>query len=157
VNGAFIDESGNDTRDPLLVVAAWIGTAEEWERFSDDWLSALNAKAPKRLQAYEGQIYFKHSEARAREKCFAGFSDKEAELKTVNLARVITRHDVGALAFVLFRKQYFQIVEEMAVKKSGRLYQEYIKDPLFIVLHHLVGLVLGTEYVTNPNDKVDCF
>jgi hypothetical protein len=151
----FIDESGNDARDPLLVVAAWVGKVEAWEQFSNEWLTALEAGNPKPLTPFQGQIYFKHSEARAREKCFSGFSDSEAELKTTNLARVITHHDVGALAFVLYRQQYFQIVEEMVVKKSGRLYQDYINDPLFIALHHLVGLVLGTQYVENPHDKVD--
>lgn len=151
----FIDESGNDASEPMLMAVAWVGSVEQWKRFADEWQLTLEANNPKPLVLHKNERYFKHSEARGREGCFAGFSDDEAELKTVNLASVITRYDLKAFGLILDREQYFRIVDEMVVKKSGTLYRNYIKDPLYILLHRLVDWVLHNQYESNPNDKVD--
>jgi hypothetical protein len=151
----YIDESGTDPSEPTLVVAALVGRTEEWERFDEEWLQALEAANPKPLAFYQGERYFKHSEARACQGCFAGFSDNQAEEKTVNLASVITRYDVSAYDLTLAHEMYLRLIDEMIVRKDGKYYNEHVKDPLCISLTLLAQLVLQDQYASNPNDKVD--
>jgi hypothetical protein len=153
----FIDESGNNLLDPVVVAAGWVGTVEEWERFSDEWDDALIAKNPKPLCKNKGYIYFKHSEARTSGGCFAGFSTDEAEEKTRSLATLITRYDFSAVGWAVDRDEYTRVVDEVIVRKSGPMYRDYVKDPLYVLLHHLVGLVLHTQSISNPSGNVDFF
>lgn len=39
---AHFDESGTDSSNANLVVAGFVGTVEQWERFDNEWLNTLN-------------------------------------------------------------------------------------------------------------------
>src|SRR5438128_1432834 len=81
--GSFVDETGNDGRSPVMILAALVATADQWKTFSDEWYKVLIGKTPKPLhKGKKGKIYYKTTEADGPRGCFAGFTHEEADIKT---------------------------------------------------------------------------
>src|ERR1700722_11634832 len=44
---AYFDDSGTDPKNPSIVVAGFVSTVDQWDRFNDEWLAAeLEFEAP---------------------------------------------------------------------------------------------------------------
>lgn len=80
---AYVDESGVTGTDRVLVLAAFIGSAERWRDFSSAWKDCLNASPA--IQ------FLKMNEAARLSGQFRGWSETERDNKLRALAQVIKR------------------------------------------------------------------
>ena len=78
---AYIDDSQSNTGNRRLVLAAYVASAEDWQRFADEWDAVLQ-----RDPAIE---YFKMVEAQNLRGQFKGWSHKKRTAKLTALAEVI--------------------------------------------------------------------
>jgi hypothetical protein len=88
---AWIDDSGVAGQSPGgLVLAGWIGKAEDWVAFSNDWQKCLDSEPKIR--------YFKMHEAAHRAKEFARtrISIDSRNQKLRDLARIVQKYDFTA-------------------------------------------------------------
>jgi hypothetical protein len=144
----FVDDSGSSKEEPIMYVAAWVGKVETWDRFANEWDKALTASNPKPID------YFKHYEARSLRKCFAGFTESQANEKMLNLAEVISRHSIYGVGFMLPREYHRRMIQKHALIIRGHA-SKILTDPFFICMNALMCYVLGAEHRNSPNDKVD--
>src|SRR5205085_10477581 len=103
-----VDDSGNNTNRPVLVMGGCVGRVDEFNKFADAWDIALN-ESP-------AIDYNKHSEARSLEGCFKGFSGSDATAKTLKMASVIAGHELTIFAAHTRRVWYDRLVSEHALK-----------------------------------------
>jgi hypothetical protein len=95
----YFDESGNHTKD-IFVLAGWIGRDEMWERFRQDWRSAL-AEPPSITS-------FHHTDAKTDppKGTFSGLSRSDADKKLRRLMDVICSHEMYGVAVGLRPKTF---------------------------------------------------
>jgi len=86
---AWIDESGIDGAGPIVVFAGFIGEAEQWAHFADEWRSALDG--PPKIHT------FKMKEAAARRGEFAGWSVEARNELLLRLVGVIGHYPFTAI------------------------------------------------------------
>lgn len=89
---AWIDDSGGKGQSPVVVFAGWIGKAEDWANFSDDWVQCL-ASRPK-------INYLKMREAASKTGQFEGMLPEFRNKKLRDLAKVITKYDFSAYWYI---------------------------------------------------------
>jgi hypothetical protein len=82
---AYIDETGTDPNQFAFNFAGWVSKQDEWDKFSDEWLEALQKKP--------SILYFKHYEAKSQSGQFKGWPSSACDRKILALAKVIARHD----------------------------------------------------------------
>jgi hypothetical protein len=99
VFGAFSDDSGSATNEPIMVLAAVVAEHKVWRRFNDLWQHVLTTNKP--LKPFKGDIYFKSYHAATLTGCFHGFTRKEADAKVNELTDIALKHMVyGMLSAV---------------------------------------------------------
>lgn|SRR5215213_279019 len=89
---AWIDDSGGKGQSPVFVFAGWIGKAEDWANFSDDWVQCLSSR-PKIK-------YLKMREAASRTGQFEGMLSEFRNKKLRDLAKVITKYEFSAYWYI---------------------------------------------------------
>jgi hypothetical protein len=89
---AFIDDSGRG-QEPAFVLAGYLATPEQWEKFSDDWANALQSVRP--LE------YFKMREAIALEEQFYNWSAPERDKLLSTLVNIIDNNVVTGVCNVV--------------------------------------------------------
>ncbi len=134
--GAFIDESGNDGRSPVMVLSALVATAERWKSFSDEWQTELNA--PPKVKC------FKSSDAARLEGYFERFEREQAEAKTDRLASVILRHIEYGVVELVYNDDFDQIIKGQLYRPTRRLAREW-RDPYFLLFYGLVKNIIREQ------------
>jgi hypothetical protein len=84
---ACIDDSGNESGDPLFVLAGFIAPCEAWASFSDDWRKALDEPP--------GLAYFKMREAERLQDEFdrrKGWTERMRDDRLIAFVRLIQRY-----------------------------------------------------------------
>jgi hypothetical protein len=99
---AFFDESGDDPRDKIYVLAGWAADDQTWRDFGRDWNGVL---------AVAGITYFKHNEARALKKQFVGQTAASRDQILRELVDVICAHKLLGLVST-FKHPLFQLLLE---------------------------------------------
>lgn len=79
----YLDESGTHDQSPISVMAGYLGTATQWERFGADWTVLLRKAGIAHIHAVE---LFK------RTKQFKGWKAEDVNALAVSLDRVIATH-----------------------------------------------------------------
>lgn len=99
---AFFDESGDDPRDKIYVLAGWSAQDAVWSAFGKDWNGVLAAA---------GIQYFKHNEAKALKKQFHGRSATDRDEVLRQLVDVVCSHDLIGL-ISSFKHPLFRLLLE---------------------------------------------
>jgi len=144
---AFIDETGNDPKEPVFNFAGWVSKVTEWDHFSDAWHEELHRTPPIE--------YFKHHEAKSQTGQFEGWSRADCDEKILSLAKVIVKHDVyGAATGVrnqviagLLKKAIPSVKTVRSVLHASRPY-----DWCF---HSIISIILQHQVNQGEKDKVD--
>lgn len=97
---AYFDESGDDPRDKIYVLAGWVAEQTVWEGFNAAWREALAAN---RIS------YFKHNEAKALKKQFAGRTPDDRDRIVAQLVDVACRHELIGI-ITSFKHPLYQLM-----------------------------------------------
>jgi transcriptional regulator with XRE-family HTH domain len=79
----YLDESGTHAESPISVMAGYVGTTVQWERFEADWSALVREAGVKHIHAVE---LFK------RTKQFKGWKAEDVNVLAASLNNVIDRH-----------------------------------------------------------------
>jgi hypothetical protein len=63
---AYIDDSGNDGKSPVFVLAGYVSTTEKWETFSDEWDAVLRPANGKQLDVLKMSDVFRNKKRGSR-------------------------------------------------------------------------------------------
>jgi hypothetical protein len=144
---AFFDECSDDTK--VFLMAGWLSSFKEWEKFSEAWASELDNKPTIR--------YFNHNEALGLKKEFLHLSEKERDEKLVSLAGVIARHEVtgfvGGVSLPRFRSFFKDSIVPPKTLRSIVTFTE----PYHFCCNCVIAQILGhqVEVERNSEDQVD--
>ena len=147
---AFFDESGDDPRDKIYVLAGWVGDDAVWSRFGQDWNGVLTNA---------GIQYFKHNEARALKKQFAGHSPVERDRIVGQLVEVVCAHKILGL-IASFKHPLYQLLFEGSeiprhqLKTAARS----VSSPYYFCFHlavsQLLRYLVEVENIIEPVDFI---
>jgi hypothetical protein len=132
---AYFDESGDDPRDKIYVLAGWTADESVWNEFRDAWTRVLTNA---------GIQHFKHNEARALKKQFEGRSETERDEVLRQLVQVVCAHDLIGL-ICSFKHPLFQLLLSESRIPASRLkkiaYGGY-SSPYYFCFHLAVSQLL---------------
>jgi Protein of unknown function (DUF3800) len=143
---AFFDEASDDNR--VFLMAGWLGSSTEWEKFSDAWESELGREP--------GIKYFKHNEAVGLKDQFADWLEKDRDEKLLSLARIVVAHQItgfiGGVALPRFRSFFSHSVMSRRTLRSIVTFTE----PYHFCCNGVIAQTLGhqVEMERNITDPV---
>lgn len=135
----FVDDSGKEPdSSPAFILAGWMARVDDWEHLSDAWEISISANNPKPLGYNKGYRYFSNNEATGQTGCFAGFTPREAALKTANLAHLIVGMNPRIAGFTVTvpHEEHQAIVKNRAITKRGGDVRLEQKLPFYIAFTH---------------------
>ncbi len=137
----FFDGSGTLNQTAHFILAGYISTVEQWEKFSDDWQRAL--KGPPKID------YFKVRESIYCDNQFDGWNHAHAKARARKFRRLITRYALGGFAVCIPHDAYIRTVR-------GRIPKEMDHPYLFAFLSsvELVCKIVGSMGFAGPIDFV---
>lgn len=151
---AFIDESSTEEHNhrEIFSMGGWIADVDTWERFTDEWYEELR-KTP-------AITYFKHSEAKAQDGQFTGWTEEESDRKIMSLARVIHRvldpekQQYGYLTGL--KPQILRNAESRAVAHRKQIRRVFkMAHSYDFCFHSIIPFMLGHQLLFGKNDVVD--
>jgi hypothetical protein len=86
---AFIDDSGNDGKSPVFILAGYIASAENWEGFSDEWENTLKPEDGMHLGVLKMADVYRN---RVRGSRYYGWADDQRDQRLKKLIKVINNH-----------------------------------------------------------------
>lgn len=132
---AYFDESGDDPRDKIYVLAGWVADDAVWSEFRAAW---------NRVLANSGLQYFKHNEARALKKQFEGRSEAARDEVIQQLVEVICSHELIGL-ICSFKHPLFQLLlSESQIPRNVLKKMAYggYSSPYYFCFHLAVSQLL---------------
>jgi hypothetical protein len=136
---AYVDDSGNFRQQRTSLLAGLVASADAWVDFSDRWNGVLRA-AP-------SIEYFKMSEAFARVKNFAGFSEDARDAKVDQLVDVILGTDIRYSASVVMINADYRAVQGAT--------DSLLKDPYYFLFSTIIQACLLHQYRNRMTEQVD--
>ncbi|MGS1015496.1 DUF3800 domain-containing protein [Allosphingosinicella humi] len=145
---SFIDDSASSVGERRLVMAAFVHTADTWERIVDDWHSVMISDPP---------ISFFHMvEAHSRRGQFNGWSEAKRTKKIFDLAEVISKYKPISIHCSLSLKRHKEVLKPHAPFGIGSPY-----FPLVFALTcgvaratHMLGVGLPCDFIFDRQDQV---
>ena len=122
---AYIDESASESGDKRLVMAGYVSSVPEWERFSDDWDCEL--RRPPSID------YLRMVEAEHFRGQFCGWPEEARDRKLLALAQRIPGKLMGSIHTSVSRSEYLQILAPIAPYP--------MKQPYSMCFHSMIGLL----------------
>jgi hypothetical protein len=123
---AYIDDSGNDGKSPVFILAGFLARSEEWAIFSNKW---------KEILSREGLPYFKMSDRNKRPRLSV----------RVELATLIKSHAIANFSLILFYEDY---------QKIHRLSLSEFRSPYFVAYHAIISIILNSMVDVGMREKV---
>lgn len=132
---AFFDESGDDPRDKIYVLAGWAAHDAVWDAFGTDWNGVL---------ATAGIQYFKHNEAKALKKQFAGRLAVDRDEVLRQLVDVVCSHDVVGLISTFKHPLFRELLDGSKIPPAHLKTMAYggYSSPYYFCFHLAVSQLL---------------
>jgi len=144
---AFIDETGNNPKEPVFCFAGWVSTVSEWDRFSDSWHNELDRKP--------SIDYFKHHEAKSQTGQFEGWSRSDCENKLLALAKVIVERDVYGVATGVKNEVVAGLLKKAVPSLKTVRNILHASRPFDWCFHSVISMILQLQVNQGVKDKVD--
>jgi hypothetical protein len=110
----YCDDSGTNYKTPFCVLAGYIGPAEEWQQFSDEWCEELEQSPSIR--------FLKMSQAHSVRGEFLDWSIQERDEKLERLAAVIRKRNLSGIASMVSNEAYKSFVRDFLPKTINHPY-----------------------------------
>lgn len=95
---AYFDDSGNDPKSPVFVLAGYLASSEQWQRFSDEWQSALDLSEPSplpKLRMDDAMCL------RKKKSPFYGWTEYQRDERLKKFVSPINRHVEHGFCFIV--------------------------------------------------------
>lgn len=147
---AFIDDTGNDPQEFAFNFGAWVARVDDWERFSEEWMSTLQVDPPIK--------YFRHHEAKSQSGQFENWSQNACDQKILSLAKVIGRRSVDEVYGIItgIRNEIITSIISKAVEHPKVVRSViHASRPYDWCFHSIVSLVVQRQLELSCTAKVD--
>jgi len=145
---AFIDDSGNDGKSPVFVLAGFIASSEQWEVFSDEWDKVLNPEVGFRMGVLKMADVYRNRKRGTR---YYGLSNAERDARLKALIQVVNRYAMHGIVSVIPYKLYNSLI-----KGNFNLQSTSTLDrPYFLSFFGVMARLLQITQKLNLDDKVD--
>ncbi|HEX3557626.1 MAG TPA: DUF3800 domain-containing protein [Pyrinomonadaceae bacterium] len=114
---AYVDESGTHDASRHYIVAGYISTADEWEKFDEEWAGVLDDYGLKSFHMVEFKSRFVRRKSQYRH-----IDKPDGDRMLDRLANVLSRRVLTGVAGVLPMDAYNQVVKGRYEKYLGRPY-----------------------------------
>lgn len=133
---AYVDDSGSDGEGPIFVLAGFLGTADDWISFSDEWAEAL-AEPP-------SLGYFKAAEANRLRDQFdrkRGWNERLRDDRVASLIRVIKKHAIARMHVSMRHRDFEEHIKNLSAP-ARRLSSDFPYTLMFmqIVLSNAIWM-----------------
>jgi hypothetical protein len=138
---AFIDDSGSGGDSTYYVLAGYLSSVEDWDRFSKDWSTELGNEP--------SLEYFKSVEAEGLKGCFDGFTKDDRNVRIDRLIAIIRKRVMHGISIRMRQDNYNQIIR-------GAVPTEW-DDPYFFMFAAMVSAIPKSSHlILGAKDKIDC-
>lgn len=145
---AFIDDSGNDGKSPVFILAGYVASFENWETFSEEWDRVLNPEDGFQM----GVLKMKNAYSnRRRRSPYFGLTDQEMEDRLKSLVGVINRHAMHGVVSVIPYAIYNRLIRG----KFNLLGTSTLDRPYWISFFGIMARLLQVTKHLKLDDKVD--
>jgi hypothetical protein len=147
---AYVDESGERSHAPVLVLAGFIAPYSQWEEFIPDWQRMLDM--PRRIE------YFKMNEAKcapAKPKGqFAGWSREKTDERVATAYSIIEQHAHFQLSCIVDLEPFYRIFDE-------RLLERRAINPFYLAFGRMIrgrssGCPRKIQFLRSNTSLVNC-
>ena len=114
---AYVDESGTHDGSRHYIVAGYVGAADEWGKFNEEWADVLNDYGLKEFHMVEFKSRFRKSKSK-----YSHIDKSDGDRMLDRLTNVISRRVLTGVAGVLPMDAYNQVVKGRYEKYLGRPY-----------------------------------
>ena len=143
--GAFFDDSGTDSRSPVVVIGGLLGTEEQWDVFEAQWNRLLKNPVPTRPPLKQ----FHLGPCRARQGEFADHNLAERDRVTYRFRSVILEIGFVTLAVAVDAVAWRELVVGDVAERLGKP-EEYC-------LVTCIKALINTIRSRKPGEKVAIF
>lgn len=145
---AFIDDSGNDGKSPVFVLAGFVASAEAWETFSSDWGSALNPEGSFQMGVLKMADVYRN---RVRGSRYYGLSDAERDARLKSLIQIVNRHAMHGIVSVVPYELYNRIIRGNFNLQSTTA----LDRPYFLSFFGVMARLFQITQSLKLDDKID--
>lgn len=122
---AFLDDSGS-TKGPTFVLAGFIASHEQWERFADAWAETLAEPPTVR--------FYKNSQAMSQKDEFDGWSYVDIQKKISDLISVIIPYVTHRVSVSINHEEFSKFLRVNDVAP--------LSDPYYLLFMAMIGMVI---------------
>ncbi|MDX3965144.1 MAG: DUF3800 domain-containing protein [Bradyrhizobium sp.] len=137
---AYFDASGTMGDSTVFVMAGYLGYSPAWQRFSDEWGTALSE--PRVLK------YFKMSEAWARRGEFTGWVPEDRDAKLRRLAPIVNKHALASMIVTVPTRSWRRHM-------VGKLEHKYHNRPYYFAFHGAMSSVPKFLHQKGIEDQIE--
>lgn len=135
---AFIDDSGNKSHSPVLVLGGFVAPYKVWEKFTLEWQRMLDM--PCRIE------YFKMSEAAAFSDQFYGWSEARRDERVAIAYGVIEDFVSLQLSCIVHLEPYERLIKKMP---------EAAGNPYYLAFAALISGIAHHQERLGVSEKID--
>lgn len=138
----YFDESGHSADKPLIVMAGYMATADQWLGFAEEWNAALVKAGVVRSDGTAGQFHM--TDCETKHGAFKGWKEPQRRSLLRDLMGTIERHRLHATGFVI-STEWWKTIDWKDEHSDHRA----LEDPY----HHAMQNAIATALVMT-NDQV---
>ena len=142
---AFIDDSGNDGKSPIFVLAGYLSSVEKWEAFTADWERVLKPESGKQLEVLKMADVFRN---RIRGSRYYGWDNDERDERLKSFVKVINRHAMHGIISVVPIEPYSRLFK-------GKFSTLPLDRPYFLSFFGVMVQLFKINHHLKLGDKVD--
>lgn len=142
---AFVDDSGNDGKSPVFVLAGYISSVEKWESFSDDWSGVLKPATGKHLEVLKMADVYRN---RLRGSRYYGWDDDERDERLKSFIKVINKHSMHGIVSVIPYEPYLRLMK-------GKFKTLALDRPYFLSFFGVMTQLFNVTQKLKLDNRVD--
>jgi hypothetical protein len=142
---AFIDDSGNDGKSPVFILAGYIASAENWERFSNEWEKTLKPEDGMNLGVLKMADVYRN---RVRGSRYYGWADDQRDQRLKSLIKVINSHALHGIVSIVPYKTYDAFIK-------GKFNPPSLDRACFLSFFGIMTRLLAVAQQLKLDDRID--
>ncbi len=141
----FIDDSGNDGKSPVFVLAGFMSSVERWEAFSDEWDRVLKPADGFQLEVLKMTDVYRNRVRGAR---YYGWPDDDRDDRLKKLIKVINTHAMHGIISVIPYEPFNRIIK-------GKFNPHSLDRPYFLSFFGVMTQLFKVTHSLKIDDKVE--
>jgi hypothetical protein len=141
---AYIDDSGNDGRSPVFILAGYVSFAEKWKAFNEDWGKLLTPENGYPINALKMTDVFRNRKRNSR---YFGWEDNERDERLKAFTTTIKHHALHGIVSVVPIESYSRLLK-------GRFTTLPLDRPYFLSFFGIMAQLFNLNRHLKLDEKI---